>query len=133
MAASALLSGRAAARPADLWVMRYLWDREEQIDPLAALVGGVLERAAADEPDVPRHPLADPPDRVDAEDLARQLDDVDRQLRDPAGRSATLNLTAAARLRDRLAELADRAAWVADEAERAHLGRRAAELMERVG
>ena len=31
----------------DLWVLRYVWDREEQIEPLAALVDGVLETAAA--------------------------------------------------------------------------------------
>src|SRR5262249_25096332 len=37
-AASALLCGRTSAQPTDLWVLRYVWDREEQIEPLAALI-----------------------------------------------------------------------------------------------
>ncbi|RUL85746.1 AAA family ATPase [Tautonia sociabilis] len=127
VAASALLSGRLQARPADLWVLRYVWDREEQIDPLRALVGSVLDQAAAADPDAPRHPLADPPDRVDPEDLARQLDDLSHQLSPPDGRP--LGLTSLARLRERLSELADRAAWVADDALRRHLMERAGELM----
>src|SRR5438876_10681445 len=55
LAASALLCGRRAALPSDLWVLRYVWDRQEQIEPLAALVNGVLEQHA-DDPG--RHPLA---------------------------------------------------------------------------
>jgi hypothetical protein len=104
-----------------------VWDREEQIDPLRSLLGAVLERAAADDPDSPRHPLADPPDRVDAEDLARQLDDLARQPDGPP-----LGLVAAARLRERLAELSDRIAWVPDDAARQHLMGRASELMGRL-
>ena len=71
LAASALLSGRDAANPSDLWVLRYVWDRVEQIDPLAALINGVLDRHR-DEPGA--HPLAAVPEAVDAEDLARQLE-----------------------------------------------------------
>src|SRR5262249_9348440 len=44
LAASALLCGRDRAVPSDLWVLRYVWDREEQIGPLAALVNGILEQ-----------------------------------------------------------------------------------------
>ena len=42
VAASAVLCGRAEARISDFWVLRYLWDREEQVAPLAALVAGVI-------------------------------------------------------------------------------------------
>ena len=58
VAASAVLCGRAAARVSDFWVLRYVWDREEQIAPLAALVAGVIE-PHADEADA--HPLAASP------------------------------------------------------------------------
>jgi MoxR-like ATPase len=113
LAASAILCGRAKALPSDLWVLRYVWDREEQIGPLASLVNGILE-ALADEPDA--HPLASVPGKVDGEELARQLDDVDAELaRKP------LSLATVARLRERVADLADRAAWVPDEAARKHL------------
>ena len=55
VAASAVLCGRQAAGVSDFWVFRYVWDREEQIAPLAALVAGVIEPHAG-EPDT--HPLA---------------------------------------------------------------------------
>ena len=98
LAASALLSGRDAANPSDLWVLRYVWDRVEQIDPLAALVNGVLDRHR-DEPAA--HPLAAVPERVDAEDLARQLEAAEAR----AGRGPDLARRAGpaprARRRDR--------------------------------
>ena len=43
VAASAVLCGRSAAQVSDFWVFRYVWDREEQIAPLTALVAGVIE------------------------------------------------------------------------------------------
>src|SRR5581483_1202432 len=70
VAASALLCGREKAQPSDLWVLRYVWEREEQIGPLAGLVNAMLEphaRAAQS------HPLAAPPSAIDAEALAREL------------------------------------------------------------
>lgn len=125
VAASALLCNRRAASGADLWVLRYVWDREEQIDPLTSLVNGLMERFADQEHP---HPLASPADRVDSEDLARQLDDLDRELRQrPPG------LAALARLRDRLTDLADRAAWVSDPVNREHLTGRVANLLKKIG
>ncbi|MBN2710979.1 MAG: AAA family ATPase, partial [Planctomycetes bacterium] len=38
IAASAILCGRAVAMPSDFWVLRYIWDREEQREMLADLV-----------------------------------------------------------------------------------------------
>lgn len=125
LAASAVLCGRQAALPADLWVLRYVWDREEQIEPLAALVNGVLERCA-DEP--ARHPLALVQAPPDGEDLARQLAAVEREID-----GGKLVLSAAARLRDRLTDLADRAAWLDDPRGRDHLLGRVRQCLERLG
>jgi MoxR-like ATPase len=75
LAASALLCGRRTAAPSDLWVLRYVWDREEQIGPLASLVNGIL-REHKDGPSA--HRLAAVPERVDGEALSRQLDAAER-------------------------------------------------------
>jgi MoxR-like ATPase len=124
LAASALLCGRTHATPSDLWVLRYVWDREEQIGPLAALVNGLLKQhGAADQ----AHPLAAPPEHVDGEDLARQLEVLERELQ-----GERLSLTALARLRERTADLADRAAWVTHEASRKHLLDRAGKILQRL-
>ena len=125
VAASAVLCGRSAAQVSDFWVFRYVWDREEQIAPLAALVAGVIEPHAG-EPDA--HPLAAVPDRVDGEEIARQLDAIAAEIHD-----RSLGLAAVARLREQLADLADRAAWLADDAARRHLANRIGELLKRVG
>jgi MoxR-like ATPase len=127
VAASALLCGREAAQPSDLWVLRYVWDREEQIGPLAALVNGVLEPHAGE----PRsHPLAAPPSKIDGEALARELEELEREA---AAAGASPRLSTLARLRERATALSDRAAWVTDEARRKHLLARAGALVEKLG
>ena len=106
-------------------MLRYVWDREEQIAPLAALVAGVIEPHAG-EPDA--HPLAAVPDRVDGEELARQLDAVAAEIQ-----SRSLGLAAVARVREQLTELSDRAAWLADDAARKHLVNRVGDLLKWIG
>jgi MoxR-like ATPase len=125
VAASALLCGRMAPAPSDLWVLRYVWDREEQIEPLAALINGVLE-ATGDEPG--RHPLAAVQAMPDGEDLARQLDGLERELD-----GERLSLAAVARLRERLTDLADRAAWLTEPESRAFVLERARKCLEKLG
>jgi MoxR-like ATPase len=124
VAASVVLCGRTAADASDLWVLRYVWDREEQIAPLAALVAGLLESAPA----AAAHPLAARPDKPDGEELARQLDAVDTALA-----AGPLSLVELARVREQVAGVSDRAAWVADAVGRDHLLVRAGELLERIG
>lgn len=125
VAASAVLCGRREARVSDFWVLRYLWDREEQVAPLAAMVAGVIEPHAG-EPDI--HPLAAAPGRVDPEQLARQLDELAEEVR-----SRRLGVAAAARAREQLTDLADRAAWLADGPARQHLVDRARDLLRYLG
>ncbi|MDR3636280.1 MAG: AAA family ATPase [Isosphaeraceae bacterium] len=125
VAASAVLCGRSAARVSDLWVLRYVWDREEQIGPLGSLIAGVIESHAG-EPAT--HPLAIAQEPVDGETLARQVETAEAESRVPA-----LSVAAVARLRERVAELADRAAWVGDEASRAYLLDRTRRIFERLG
>jgi MoxR-like ATPase len=122
VAASALLCGRETAEASDLWVMRYLWDREEQIAPLANLINGVLEQHRSEK----AHSLARAAERVDGEDLARQLEAAATEAQQK------LNLGAAARLRERVTNLADRAAWVGDSRAREHLLGRAKKLLEQL-
>jgi MoxR-like ATPase len=124
VAASAVLAGRDAADPTDLWVLRHVWDRAEQIGPLAALVAGLLEHAP---PSAAPHPRAARAEHVDPEALARDLDAAERDL------TAGLRLVEAARLRERLQAVADRTAWVGDAAARSHLLGRVTALLEKLG
>ncbi len=125
VAASALICGRTEAQASDFWVFRYVWDREEQVAPLSALVAGVIATHSG-QPDA--HPLSAAPDRVDPETLARRLDDVAAELQ-----SRSLGLAALSRIREQLAELSDRAAWVADDAARNYLANRVGTLLKSIG
>ncbi len=123
VAASAVMCGRSAAAPSDLWVFRYVWDRAEQIGPLAALVGGLLKDVVDDKP----HPRSIPTGRVDPEALAKELEDAEREA------VPGIKLVDAVRLRERAQSIADRAAWVPDAAARDHLLRGTAALAEKLG
>jgi len=124
VAASALLCGRQQATPTDLWVLRYVWDREEQIEALSALVNGALEQHG-DEPN--SHPLSTVHRQPDAEELARELAGLENEMKD-----GPLSLAAVARLRERLADVADRAAWIKHDASRSHLLERARACSDRL-
>lgn len=123
VAASALLCGRAEARRSDLWVVRNVWDTDEQVEVLASLVADALEGDGGDALDHPRARSAPP----DPEGLARDLEALERRLGEPG-----LSPSERAALRDRLSALAARCPWVSDAARRAALQRRVDALWPRV-
>ena len=132
IAASAVLCGRDEANPSDLWVLRYVWDRPEQAAPLRGLVDSLLKQSdappgARSDPQPQRHPLARPMEQVDAEDLVARVEAIEQELK--AGRP---NLTALARMRERLGELETAACWLTDESIRKHVLERIAAQLERL-
>lgn len=48
LGASALMCGRTEAILSDLWVLKYIWDTEEQIEILAGLIDSVIEKDEAE-------------------------------------------------------------------------------------
>ena len=120
IAASALLSGRTEARRSDLWVVRHIWDAEEQQEVLASLVDQAIAKQPDANDDHPRARFADGPD---VESLARDLDAIAESLKN----SAPLDVEKAY-LRDRLGILEGRCQWVTDHTKREWLTKRAGEL-----
>jgi MoxR-like ATPase len=119
-AASALLAGRTEARLSDLWVVRHIWDTEEQQEVLASLVDQAIAKQQAADDD---HPRARPSEGPDAESIARDLDAIEASLKDGA-----LPDVEKAYLRDRLGILEGRCQWVKDSAKRDWLLKRATAL-----
>ena len=64
IAASALLCARMEARLSDLWILKHIWDTEEQREVLHSLVGGVVNHEAGAGGD---HPRARTGEEADAE------------------------------------------------------------------
>ncbi len=125
IAASALLCGRLEARRSDLWVLRFIWDREEQSEVIAELVRHTLEQEAADTR--LDHPRAHADGEPDAEAMAGELDAITRQLDGPSPDEAAL-----ANLRDRLGLLDGRCQWVRNAEARDFLAGRVAALWSRL-
>jgi MoxR-like ATPase len=123
IAASALLSGRLEARISDLWVLRHIWDREEQIEILEAQVLQCLQQENATNGDHPRARHAEAPD---PEELSQALESLSEKLSDE---SATLRESA----RDELRLLANRIEWVRNDTARTALQSRAADLWSLAG
>ncbi|MFN0051043.1 MAG: AAA family ATPase [Planctomycetales bacterium] len=115
LAASALLCGRLRAQVSDLWVLRYIWDTEEQMEVLGALVQDALHRGGADSEGL-RHPRAQGNRGPDPESIARDLERMDARLQatDLADHERSF-------LRDQLGVLAGRCPWVEDAQQRAFL------------
>lgn len=123
VAASALLCQRTAAQRSDLWVVRYVWDTWEQQEVLAKLVQDALGDAAA-EPAA--HARARAAERPDPESLARDLDQLASEL------ERAPDAAAHSRMRDRLAALAARVQWVADNGPRQFLAEKVDALWQRL-
>ena len=100
IAASALLCGRLEGRVSDLWVLRHVWDREEQIEVIESIVAAVLASAEANAAD---HPQSRANRTPDPDAIARGFDEVEAKLAaDPTNAAAA----------DELRLLASRLDWL---------------------
>jgi len=122
IAASALLCGRAQAHVSDLWILRYVWDTEEQQETLRALVQDVIGAENAQAAPALRHVQADSHGLPNPEAVARDVAWIEEQAR--AGATSSL----LALLRDRLALLDGRAQWVQNAEQREYLVARIQEV-----
>jgi MoxR-like ATPase len=127
IAASALLSGRFAANATDMWVLRYIWDTEEQQEVLAEIVQDFVDKSAA-AAQAAAHPRSRGEDRPDPERLARDL----ARIGDRLGQT-DLPATERAFLQDQIGLLASRCQWVKGQQQREHLEKTIEGLWARVG
>lgn len=114
VAASAVLCGRLNAVASDLWVLRYIWDSEEEQTVLESIVQDAID--AAGESTSTSHPRSTGTDQPDAEQLSRDLTRLKDRISQP-----DLSEADKVYLRDQLGLLAGRCQWVADEQQRVHL------------
>lgn len=126
IAASAVLCGRLTAIASDLWVLRYIWDSEEQQTVLSTIVQDAI--ANTDELQEKAHPQASGTDAANAEQLARDLERIGTRLS-----AAEISDVDKVYLKDQLGLISGRCQWVADEQQRSHLETRIAELWKTFG
>lgn len=121
IAASALLCGRLEARISDLWVLRHIWDREEQIEVVESIVAAALANHEVTSTDHPQSHLNRVPDP----------DVLDRGLSEVEARIAKDSSDPAAG--DELRLLTDRIQWLAAGVAKESLVGRADQLWAKLG
>jgi MoxR-like ATPase len=115
MAASALLCGRLEVHVSDLWVLRYIWDSEDQQEVLSSIVQDAIEKSGGSQ-SADTHPRSRGVDAPDAESLSRDLQRIADRLA-----KGSVPATERSHLKDRVGLLAARCPWVEDPQQRAFL------------
>lgn len=130
IAASSLICSRYEANISDLWVMRHIWDNEEQIEMLRALVDNLLDSESGNESEseeeAEAHPGAGIEDAPDPEAIAKLLEGMESYV---SGEVSAAELSA---LKDQLSAISARVDWISNEMSREHLRKRVEELWQKL-
>jgi len=113
VAASALLCKRTRAIPSDLWVLRYIWDTEEQEEIIAGIVNGVVTADAAGQASHPRAFVHAAPN---ADEIYKEVTALAEKWEDPAVPLAQRTV-----IKDRLRYLNGRCEWISNEVQRRYV------------
>lgn len=113
IAASALLCGRQEAMLSDFWVLKHIWDIEEQQETLKAVVEEAIGEQDSNASSTlnDEHPRSREQEPPNAELLAADLEKLASELEDTPAHEL-------AHLRDRLSLVASRCEWVSNEEQR---------------
>lgn len=111
-AASALLSGRQQAEVSDFWVIKYIWDTEEQIDILAGIIDTLLQEHNSTQ----AHPQAYVNNLPNAEQLLQELTQLSERLAAEGCSYEEKNL-----IKDQLRHLQNRSHWIQEDQAQKHL------------
>lgn len=103
IAASALISGKKSASISDLWVLKYTWDTEEQIEILAGMINTLVEKEKGEN----IHPQARVKQNPNAEELLDELDHLDSKWK-----SESISFEERNMLKDKLRYVQSRTKWV---------------------
>lgn len=123
VAASAVTAGRSKAILSDLWVAKYIWDTEEQIEILSGLVDTIIEAEVNSE----SHPRALADKKPNAEEVMKDV----QQLADK-WEAGSLSFEEQNAVKDKLRFLQSRTNWVSEESHKEHIQKAIEELWEKM-
>lgn len=103
IAASAFISGRDYAVVSDLWVLKYTWDTEEQVDILSGMVNTIIEEDQEEK----IHPQAKVQQKPDAEQLFVEIENLETNWRDQKTSLEERNV-----IKDKLRFVQARSKWI---------------------
>lgn len=113
IAASALLCNRFTAYLSDMWVLRYIWDTDEQREIIAGIVNAVVETG---EEKTGVHPRALTNSAPDADEIYQEVQRMTEQWEDKTTSGAER-----AMIKDRLRYLNGRCEWIQNAEQRNYI------------
>lgn len=113
IAASALLCHRSVACLSDMWVLRYIWDTDEQREIIAGIVNAVIE---TEEERADQHPRAKLNSAPDADDIYKEVTKMTAEWEHP-----DTTLSAKSVIKDRLRYLNGRCEWISNATQREYV------------
>jgi MoxR-like ATPase len=124
IAASALLCKRTKAIASDMWVLRYIWDSEEQQEVIAGIVNSVVE---ADKEPSGQHPRASVNALPNADDIFKEVAVLSQKWQTPETSMAERTI-----IKDRLRYLNGRCQWLGNEVQRSYVQQPIDELWQKI-
>lgn len=123
MAASALLCQRQEAILSDTWVIRYIWDTEEQEEIIAGIVNNVVETDDSSS----QHPRASKSNLPDPDEIYKEVNNLTSQWD-----AAEVSGIERSQIKDRLRYLNGRCEWISNEDQRKYVKEPIEKLWNRI-
>ncbi len=112
IAASAVFCNRKEATLSDLWVLKYIWDTEEQIEILAGIIDSIIEK----DPSPQAHPQALYNKTPNAEELAKEINLLKGKWEQGGLSFEEQNI-----VKDKLRYLQTRCSWIKSQEHKQHI------------
>jgi len=123
IAASAILCHREEAIISDTWVMRYIWDTEEQEEVIAGIVNSLVEEDESQ----PQHPRASKSNLPDPDEIFKEVNQLQTQWE-----LETTTTAERVQIKDRLRYLNGRSDWISNETQRNYVQEPISELWKKI-
>ena len=123
IAASALICGRTVAAISDLWVLKHIWDTEEQIEILAGIISHIIEKD--DSPNA--HPQARVNSAPDPDELARDVSHLSQRWE-----SENLSFEHQNIVKDKLRYIQSRTDWIRNGEQRQYIQQEIETLWQKI-
>lgn len=123
IAASALMCGRTEAILSDLWVLKFIWDNEEQIEILEGIINQIIEKDTSTE----AHPQAIYNKTPDAESVMKEVNLLTEKWQDENLSFEEQNV-----IKDKLRYIQTRCDWIKDAEQKKYIQEHIESLWQKI-
>lgn len=123
IAASTLICQRTIANTSDLWVLKYIWDTEEQIEILEGIINNIIEHEATET----SHPQALYNKAPNPEEIIKEVRTLNERWR-----SESLTLEEKNIVKDKLRYIQNRNGWVSNQDQKLFIQKEIDELWQQI-